>query len=243
MRVRLGEWLMETLAPGYGDDGIANRVALELHITGNVNQSATWWLLEAARKDETVFLDILDLTLAYNRTYGRSQALEQVLYAGGSVWRVNDLGDGLERRVTDEEKAAYDGAVSPADEVAAELSTAWAHAYGRNPDPSDAWDHAIKAVEASLWSIVTPNNNKANLGTIAGHLGKQAQQFALRLASSSDRATNVETLGQMLRLMWPNPDRHATGARRAPSQQEAQNVVHLAVLVVSWVRSGALSAA
>jgi hypothetical protein len=243
MRVRLGEWLMETLAPGYGDDGIANRVALELHITGNVNQSATWWLLEAARKDETVFLDILDLTLAYNQTYGRSQALEQVLYPGGSVWRVNDRGDGLERRVTDEEKAAYDGAVSPADEVAAELTTAWAHAYGRNPDPSDAWDHAIKAVELALWRIVTPAKANSTLGVIVARLQDQAQRFSFRLATSSKQTTNIEALVQMLRLMWPNPDRHGTGERRTPTQEEAQNVVHLAVLLVSWVRSGALTAA
>ncbi|WP_448642774.1 hypothetical protein [Geodermatophilus sp. URMC 63] len=44
----------------------------------------------------------------------------------------------------------------------------------------------------------------------------------------------------MLRLMWPNPDRHATGSRRTPTQEEAQNVVHLAVLIVNWVRSDAL---
>jgi hypothetical protein len=45
----------------------------------------------------------------------------------------------------------------------------------------------------------------------------------------------------MLRLMWVNPDRHATGNWREPTQEEAENAVQLAVLVVGWVRSDALA--
>jgi hypothetical protein len=45
---------------------------------------------------------------------------------------------------------------------------------------------------------------------------------------------------QMLRLMWPNPDRHRTGTSRVPSAEEAANVVQLAVLIVGWIRTGGL---
>jgi hypothetical protein len=39
----------------------------------------------------------------------------------------------------------------------------------------------------------------------------------------------------MLRLIWPNPDRHANpNHRRTPSTEEARAVVHVAVTVVQW---------
>jgi hypothetical protein len=40
MKLPLGEWLRDTLAPRYGDDDLANRVSLELRITGNVSHSS-----------------------------------------------------------------------------------------------------------------------------------------------------------------------------------------------------------
>jgi hypothetical protein len=45
---------------------------------------------------------------------------------------------------------AYERAVAPQDVAGNELQEAWARALGRHPDASDAWDHAIKAVEAVL---------------------------------------------------------------------------------------------
>jgi hypothetical protein len=78
---------------------------------------------------------------------------------------------------------------------------------------------------------------------IIARLQQQADRFAFRLVTSSTQTTSVEALVQMLRLMWPNPDRHGTGERRAPSLDEAQNVVQLAVALVGWIRSKALTAA
>ena len=92
----------------------------------------------------------------------------------------------------------------------------------------------------ALWPIATPTSSKANLGTIAGELGKPGVPFALRLATSSTKSSSVEALVQMLRLIWPNRDRHGTGHRRTPDPEEAVNVVQLAITVVGWVRTGAL---
>jgi hypothetical protein len=63
--------------------------------------------------------------------------------------------------VTDETQATYEAAIAAADEAASELREAWANAFGRNGDPSDAWDHAIKAVEDVLIPEMMPNNTKA----------------------------------------------------------------------------------
>lgn len=100
------------------------------------------------------------------------------------------------------------------------------HVYGRHPNPSDAWDHAIKAVEALLWGLVIPKNTGATLGTILAALANKPSSWTFRLASS--------------RMIWPNPDRPGSGTVRVPTQEEAENVVQTAVMVVGWLRTGAL---
>jgi hypothetical protein len=45
----------------------------------------------------------------------------------------------------------------------------------------------------------------------------------------------------MLRLLWPNPDRHGGTNSRQPSLDEAQAVVHLAVTIVQWARADLLT--
>jgi hypothetical protein len=94
--------------------------------------------------------------------------------------------------------------VTVQDLTSAELAEAWARAYGRNPDPSDAWDHAIKAVETVLISVVVPEVNKATLGRVIERLvDKKKPPFRL-LLTGNDGSHSVEPLVGMLRLMWPN---------------------------------------
>ena len=40
------------------------------------------------------------------------------------------------------------------------LSEAWHSAFGANPDPEDAYEKAIKAVEEAAAQVVSPNNLK-----------------------------------------------------------------------------------
>jgi hypothetical protein len=129
---------------------------------------------------------------------------------------------------------------APKDVATAELAESWSKIYGRNPDPSDAWDHAIKAVEAVLIPIATPMKDKPNLGGVADELKSAPQRWRLVLENASIIG-GVSTVEAMLRLMWPNPDRHQDGtAKRKPTQAEAEAVVHLAVTIVQWARSGVL---
>jgi hypothetical protein len=235
------DWLEKELEPDQYTraERLGDAIALRLRIERHEHATAQTSIMFARSRNTDRALDVIDAVLAFTGG-ARSGALKDILSMGASVWTVSEDDRALVRRVSDEEIVAYEVAMDPDDEIADELRTAWTAVYGRNPDPSDAWDHAIKAVELALWPIVTPNNNKANLGTIAGQLGGQPELFAFRLATSSNRATNVETLVQMLRLLWPNPDRHGTGERRTPELEEAENVVQLAVLIVGWCRSGAL---
>lgn len=195
-------------------------------------------VLEACYRESDVFLDVLDAAL---KVYGRDVAsLKQVLETGGSAWTVAENGQSLQRRVDPMTAEAFKAATSPADKASEEVRIAWEQAYGRDPDPSDAWDHAIKAVEEVMIPVVVPNKAKATLGDVLGQLKANPGGWSLVL-NTSGPTDSVETLEAMSRLMWPNPDRHDGGqTSRTPSLPEAEAVVQLAVLVVQWARAGAI---
>ena len=88
---------------------------------------------------------------------------DRTLARGGSIWRAT--AHGLERRVDPTVTAAFESATGTGDVASAELTEAWIRAYGRDPDPSDAWDHAIKAVEAILIPIVVSEAGQAAVGS------------------------------------------------------------------------------
>jgi hypothetical protein len=175
-----------------------------------------------------------------NITEMRLTDLDEILSLGGSVWRVDFDRHRLIRRVAATAQADFENASSPDDMASTELQDAWAAAYGRNPDPSDAWDHSIKAVEAALIPIVIPRKDKATLGDVVGSLNAQVSQWDLALRGH-DNSRSVAPLVAMLRLIWPNPDRHGSDSSRKPSLDEAQAVVSLAVTIMQWVRAGVLS--
>ena len=100
--------------------------------------------------------------------------------------------------------AAFRKTTAPGDAASEELGDAWQKAYGRNPDPSDAWDHAIKAVEAILIPIVVPNQAKPTLGHVIGHLDTQGHLWKLLLPGPGEDFS-VDPLVAMLGLMSPGP--------------------------------------
>jgi hypothetical protein len=47
------------------------------------------------------------------------------------------------------------------DKASQYMQEAWTLAFGRDPNLSDAWDRAVKAIETLLKPIVSPSDNKA----------------------------------------------------------------------------------
>lgn len=191
---------------------------------------------EAAQAGGDRLLDLVDAVL--HRGLGSPGDLRRLLHEGRSVWTVRSDGRGLERRVSDLELGLFEDATRVRDSATTELKDAWAAQYGRSPDHSDAWDHAIKAVETVLAPIICPGHTKPTLGVIIRELNAGLDSWRVM---SSDRADGAATFVAMLRLMWPNPDRHGTGGPReeiAPADADA--VLHLAVMLVRWCRSGLL---
>jgi hypothetical protein len=196
-------------------------------------------LQEWAHSDTRRLLDIADFLLSQAAGSINATALNDVLVEAGSAYHVVEGGSRhrLESRVDATTRTAFDAARSPGDEASSELAEAWNNAFGMAPDASDAWDHAIKAVEAVLIPIVVPGNPKATLGQVLAVLRDHPGDYVLELSGAS--LGGVETLEAMLRLMWPNPDRHGGGpTTRTPELTEAEAVVNLAVAIVQWVRAG-----
>jgi hypothetical protein len=192
---------------------------------------------EALFRSPDRMLDVVDAALHFDEFQKwELNSLDEILLLGGSVWQVDPGGRQLVRRVEATADAAFRAATSPADAASAELQEAWIAVYGRDPDASDAWDHSIKAVEAVLIPVVTPNKAKATLGDVVGSLNSQGSRWQLVLPGHDD-SRSVDPLVAMLRLMWPNPDRHVSGTSRRPSLDEAQAVVNLAVAIVQWSRA------
>lgn len=198
-------------------------------------------LTQKAQSDSEFCLDLLDCTLA---TVGvpnnLSEWLRDLLSEGGSVWTVSDDDDSLIRVVVESAQATLGLAVAQADDAAGELRTAWANAFGRNGDPSDAWDHAIKAVEDILIPVVLPTKPKATLGQVLQELeNKKTAGLWEMILPGADKSHDVAPLVALLRLMWPNHDRHGgIMAKRVPSESEARAVVTLAATIVQWHREG-----
>ena len=193
----------------------------------------------ACESDDDAYLDALDALLAFSKNNGANQ-LERLLALGNSAWRVRADARGLERRVDHTATAEFLAAAAPADSASEELKAAWNAIYGTSPDPSDGWDHAIKAVEDALIPLVVPNKAKATLADVAGQLKASPSKWHLDLNPGADPDHAVATLEGMLRLMWPNPDRHGGAERQAPELAQSAAVLHLAVALVQWARDSRL---
>ena len=216
---------------------LAARIALPGHADpmDELNYILTW------HRDQEEFLDFLHFSLQVIQVSPEDvRILDRILKYGGSTWRATERG--LERRVDPMAQEAFSSATAPEDATSAELEEAWRNAFGRDPNPSDAWDHAIKAVEAVLIPVVVPQQDKPQLGHVLGALDRQGHLWRLGLPGA-DESHSVGPPVCLLRLLWPNPDRHGGDSEhsRPPTLDEAQAVVQLAVTIVQWARAGQIT--
>jgi hypothetical protein len=166
----LDHWLegvfgYRTPGPVSEDAVLAVATAARIEVKRTLDPSdAMKSLLDQAHRSNDAYLNVLDAALAF--AGGSGHTLKAHLEAMASAWTVCDDGKGLQRRVDPTATEAKRLAASPRDSASGELKQAWQAIYGLRPDPSDGWDHAIKAVEAVLIPVVCPTKNKPTLSDV-----------------------------------------------------------------------------
>jgi hypothetical protein len=249
------DWMEEYLYKKPHGPAIALGVATALDLPvprGGGGVAAFSYIVDYADSGDEQLLDVLHYALLVIqrgdvtfRPPSPWHVLERQLAYAGSIWSATE--QGLVIRAEPTAMEAFIEASRPGDDTSAHLTEAWTNAYDRGGDPSDAWDHAIKAVEAILSRIVIPNQDQVKIGQVLGELSSKGERWNVGLQFNADAPPKtppfepVETLVGMLRLIYPNPDRHIGGTHRRPTPEEARVVVQLAISVVQWARGGLIS--
>ena len=189
-------------------------------------------------RDDELFLDLIDGTLEiFNVGPTHAAALARLLSVSGSVWTVAADRKSLERVVSNESNHLR-GATSVADEITTQLREAWANAFGRNGDPSDAWDHAVKAMEALFIPLIVPEPKPSRIWGMRSVSSETKSELYRLVLPGKDLNRRRPPVG-ILDLIWPNVDRHpGVATTRPPTPEEVCAVVTLAATIAQWHRDG-----
>lgn len=258
----LRRWIYQALSGG-GSELVALRLAIQIdyHRAGN---GAAFLALDP-QQDE--LLDVADAILACGGPWppprewdqpGQNsnhvlltqlrKALPLILDAGASAWRVRDDGTGLTRRVDGTAAAAADATVAAAagkpgtGSASSQIQAAWGKLYQLHPEPPAAYREAVRAVESSAQAVIEPNNSGATLGTMLGQLRSAPGRYRLAIPGP-DGTGNMQPLMAMIEMLWKGQTSRHGGQQpeRPETFAEAQMAVHLAVTLVHWFATGAVS--
>lgn len=135
----------------------------------------------------------------------------------------------------------------PDDQASQCMQEAWALVFGREPNLSDAWGRAIKAIETLLKPIVSPSDVRATLGKMISVLRQSPDKWECKLP---DRVYNVngeinskrgiEVFIDALATIGYQPDRHGSDQPQDVDEATARSVLFLATTIVGWLRDGIL---
>lgn len=247
-RTLLRGWLDNRLL-GEREDFIERAVfvaaGLDLDLPGGRPDWAYGQIRTHIETGDEELLDAIHITLGVLRSgptiprHPPWQEVDRMLATGRSAWRATEKG--LVHRAEPSAQAAFEQAIATPGSVSTELTEAWEKAHARQSNPGDAWDHAIKAIEAVLIPIVVPKKAKANLGDVIGQLDGQPHLWKLGIRGRN-RDHSVKPLVDMLTLLWPDPNRHGSPTPEAPATpEEGRALVNLATTIVQWAYDGLIA--
>lgn len=249
----LWQYAMRWIENALNDDAsIACGLSIDLRLERAGNyldfQGASYAIrscLEETGHNQIATLDVIDWLL--NHSYGHADALEFILKSAGHVLRVSPDGNRLVERIDPALWDEYEQVTQPDDQASQYMQEAWVLAFGREPNLSDAWGRAIKAIETLLKPIVSPKNNKATIGSMTGELRQAPDKWECKLPDRVYKAngeTNVkpgiEVFIDALATIGYQPDRHGSDQPQDVDEATAHSVLFLATTVVGWLRDGTL---
>jgi hypothetical protein len=250
----LHDWLNSALA-AQGDEAerLASRVLMRLQWTKQYpNQSYVARLGMASGMNLLTIIDALlhlhpgwePCGLPYGPDFPTLVwNLDEALTDSASLYQVDFDRRCLVRRVDATVQTLVNSAVTGASASAAEyLRAAWVAAYGLHPDPDKAYDNAILAIEEQTCPLVSPQNDRATLGTVIRDLRSQNGQWELSIGDTATGQTaTIDAVINMLNLLWKGQSRHAGSPNSRPqTQAEAEAAVHMSAALTQWLTSGVL---
>ena len=242
MRKQLLEWLNRNLhssAPdGHWYEAALNEMELDLKLPISEGRD----LLPACSDDELLLLNVINWMLEHPEHRSYEEVVADILDRGGSAWQVvwADGAARLERRVVRALSELAHRVMAVGDVSGQHLQNAWREAWGINGSANEAYDQAVKAVEAALVPLVSPKNGKATLGTIILEMTSKPERFKVRLEPRRGADATRAFIGQ-LEVLWQSHRRHGEpNAVVQMSVDEARDAVSLAAQVVDWIQRRAL---
>lgn len=123
------------------------------------------------------------------------------------------------------------------------LRAAFNHVYELDPNPSAAYESALKALEAAAGPVIQPKAGRTRLGTMYSTLKSGGAVVDLPLSTTDN--TDMDTPGvlrEMLRaIMVGQTDRHGAGKPVPVTIDQAKSVVLLVTALVPMFQDGLIT--
>jgi len=198
--------------------------------------------------DETTLVYMIDFKLSEyrvtstNHKNSKVTRMEDILHNSGSNWTVGERQGryGLVERVSAGVAVVMEQVLNDQNKASDLLRRAWEKAYGLSPQPSDAYQDAVKAVEILANPLLSPNDRDATLGKDINVLRTQVDQWGFVMAGSRHTSATEHVLSTMQLLWHSQTDRHGKADYVDVSEEEAKAAVLLAATLVGWLSQGAL---
>ena len=186
-------------------------------------------------------LDLVDYLLAYG-TGVDSNRLDEMLRDGGSAWKVGMRGSflGLQRRINEGVESGLQYQIGPDTRSGEKLSRAWASLYSREPNFSEAYSLAVKAVEDVVLPVVCPKDTLGTLGKALSALREQ-KCWSLKAGSLESSRRGLDAVICMMEWLWKGQrNRHGGGVNSDKSllEEETVTAVSLATSLIHLFTSG-----
>lgn len=203
-------------------------------------------LLCSCREDDLLTFDVIDFLLSL--PWSNSLVLEEILKDVSHVFRVSPEGDRLVYRLQPEVWSLYEEATRSDDQASEYLQRAWACAFGRDPDFGEAWALSVKAVEAVLCPLVSPEDVKPTLGKSLGALRDTPDRWhcilpdrEYKLDGNLEVKSGFDVFVDVVAAIGYQPGRHGGTEIVEVDGEVARCITLQAATVLGWVREGCLS--
>ena len=200
-------------------------------------RTSTLQFSDALTQDDDLLLDAADFALRW-ATPEYAAAFELLLVESRSAYSVGRDSRGeyeIQMRQSQEMSELVENETNQTGRAAKHLRTAWSKCFGRSPDPKGACRETVEAIEVAAKPVIAPNDSMATLGKMCAAIRDKPDKWT----TDSEYTDSILTVLSMMDMVWKGHHRH--GDESAPlemSQEAAEMTVQIAVLLVSWFRSG-----